>query len=169
MALALVAGCTASSEDNGSDGASTGASSSDDGSDSESGTTAAAEESSGDEGGESSGDVCGNRPEGEYADCTDGQYCGASANCAVGPADMPAEWGVCTRGCREDCHCWAAPSGTAVPQCRGATETVSGSCVLSCLDGATCPDGMMCVEELMICAFEDTTPDETDTDGDTEG
>jgi hypothetical protein len=56
---------------------------------------------------------------------------------------LPREYSVCSQMCREDEDCPQPQSGDAPAVCAGQADD---ECVLDCADGATCPDGMECVD-----------------------
>ncbi len=97
-------------------------------------------------------DACASRPAGDWAACkkgslTDNTLCGfeggvGSITCLV-PSSGDAN--VCgILDCVDDCDCFAPPSsGDAVPFCEMVGD--SKTCVLYCLNGQQCPDGMECV------------------------
>ncbi len=59
--------------------------------------------------------------------------------------------GFCTSPCRAPEDCPPPATGNATPTCSMTTTT----CVLSCIDGEMCPDGMTCEgnTELAFCQF----------------
>lgn len=62
---------------------------------------------------------------------------------------------VCSVMCMDDAECPLPDSGDAVAACAGP---MGNECVLDCGGGATCPDGMDCVEIVMgieRCAWPD--------------
>lgn len=80
-----------------------------------------------------------------YASC----FSGSDVECAGYESCMDAV-ATCAADCLADTDCPPPPSGTAVQRC----EVVNGyyeSCVLYCgVEGATCPDGMVC-REPFVC------------------
>jgi hypothetical protein len=101
-------------------------------------------------------DVCASRPAGGWNDCApngmiDNDLCGYVANGAAGevsclsPTNGP--YGVCgIRDCVDDCDCWAPPAtGDAIATCTVVFGGGGKGCVLYCVNGQTCPDGMECV------------------------
>jgi len=99
-------------------------------------------------------DGCASHPAGDWAACqkgglTDKTLCGFDEASSVGTvtclSPSSGSFNVCgIRDCVDNCDCFAAPtSGDAIPAC----EMVGGSkaCVLYCLNGQQCPDGMECV------------------------
>ena len=97
-------------------------------------------------------DVCTSHPSGDWAACrkgglTDAALCGWSGDVGQVSCLSPLIGGynVCgIRDCVDDCDCFTGPiTGTAIPLCQmvGASK----ACVLYCLNGQLCPDGMDCV------------------------
>ena len=99
-------------------------------------------------------DGCASHPAGDWVACqkgglTDKTLCGFEEGSSAGTvtclSPSSGSFNVCgIRDCVDDCDCFAAPSsGDAIPSC----EMVGGSkaCVLYCLNGQQCPDGMECV------------------------
>ena len=109
---------------------------------------------------ESAGDGDGDSectPPGVYGDCANGglDACMAESlpQCLQDDPNMPSI-GVCGRACTDVCDCWAAPAtGNAPVSCRPLVEGDDGTCVLDCMGGETCPDGMSCLDALGICVF----------------
>ena len=100
-------------------------------------------------------DACPDRPSGAYNTCetnglTDNKLCGWTTN--GGPQSItclsPQSGGfnICgLRDCVDDCDCFAPPTtGTAIPGCRAIFGDGGKACVLYCLNGQICPDGMEC-------------------------
>lgn len=53
------------------------------------------------------------------------------------------------RGCKDVCDCFAPPAtGTAPVVCDTIVDGGEFGCALDCSDGQTCPDGMMCYDNL---------------------
>jgi len=53
------------------------------------------------------------------------------------------------RGCKDVCDCFAPPAtGTAPVVCDTIVAGGEFGCALDCSDGQTCPDGMMCYDNL---------------------
>jgi hypothetical protein len=67
--------------------------------------------------------------------------CGAP-NVCVGFGTMQAQRGFCTAPCTMDAECTAPNGTTARPLCAAMLDY----CSLDCADGATCPQGMECVD-----------------------
>lgn len=99
-------------------------------------------------------DDCASHPPGDWAACrkgglTDKTLCGFEEGASNGTvtclSPSSGNFNVCgIRDCVDDCDCFTPPtSGNAIPAC----EMVGGSkaCVLYCLNGQQCPDGMECV------------------------
>jgi hypothetical protein len=105
------------------------------------------------------GPACPDAPvDGDYGECNDEMWmCMGGGFCLQ--SATPGEFGVCSRGCTEDCQCWAKPAtGTANPKCDpdlGAGN--NGVCVLDCANARTCPDGMYCEPGYSVCVFTDTS------------
>ncbi len=100
-------------------------------------------------------DECANRPSGAYNSClnnglTDNKLCGWTSD--GGPATVTClspqsgNFNVCgLRDCVDDCDCFAPPTtGTAIAGCRAIFGDGGKACVLYCLNGQVCPDGMEC-------------------------
>lgn len=101
-------------------------------------------------------DECPNRPTGAYNTClndnglTDNKLCGWTGD--GGPTSVSClspqsgNFNVCgLLDCVDDCDCFAPPAtGTAIPGCRAIFGDGSKACVLYCLNGQVCPDGMEC-------------------------
>ncbi len=100
-------------------------------------------------------DACPDRPSGAYNACksaglTDNKLCGWTTD--GGPQSItclsPQSGGfnICgLRDCVDDCDCFAPPTtGTAIPGCRAIFGDGGKACVLYCLNGQICPDGMEC-------------------------
>ena len=97
-------------------------------------------------------EACTRHPSGDWAACrkgglTDADLCGWSGDVGQVSCLSPLIGGynVCgIRDCVDDCDCFTGPTtGTAIPLCQmvGASK----ACVLYCLNGQLCPDGMDCV------------------------
>lgn len=69
---------------------------------------------------------------------------------------FPPGYSACSQTCQQDADCPPAQSGDALVTCAGID---GDECVLDCADGATCPDGMECVEipgsPFLRCAWPD--------------
>ena len=123
-------------------------------------------------GGSSSGDgttgaeMCKDLPtEGDYTECVQGFFCAGGGSCLE---DEAQTFQVCTRGCVDECNCWATPEGdhTAVPACRDDILANGAlTCVLDCSAGETCPTDMYCLAQFNICVFD---PNATGTSSGTE-
>ncbi|MBA3546397.1 MAG: hypothetical protein H0T76_07945 [Nannocystis sp.] len=100
-------------------------------------------------------DACPDRPSGAYNACesngfTDNKLCGWTSD--GGPQSVtclsPQSGGfnICgLRDCVDDCDCFAPPTtGTAIPGCQAIFGDGGKACVLYCLNGQLCPDGMEC-------------------------
>lgn len=101
-------------------------------------------------------DECPNRPSGAYNSClndnglTDNKLCGWTSD--GGPTTVTClspqsgAFNVCgLRDCVDDCDCFAPPTtGTAIAGCRAIFGDGGKACVLYCLNGQVCPDGMEC-------------------------
>ncbi|HWB75845.1 MAG TPA: choice-of-anchor J domain-containing protein [Nannocystaceae bacterium] len=118
--------------------------------------------------------------------CPDGMYCLGGTLCVFGeePMDIPpygdcvnvmgqCEGGICISdnpmapsfgGCNPACmdvgDCPAAPSGDAPVTCDDLTGDDMNECFLDCSGGETCPDGMVCVDQFGLCAWEFIPPAE---------
>ena len=103
-------------------------------------------------------DQCPDRPAGAYNACevdgfTDNKLCGWTTD--GGPQSLtclsPQSGGynVCgLRDCVDDCDCFTPPTtGTALPGCRAIFGDGGKACVLYCLNGQVCPDGMACANQ----------------------
>lgn len=101
-------------------------------------------------------DVCASRPDGGWNDCapdgpTNNGLCNHVANGGAGVVTClsPAsgDGNVCgIRDCVDDCDCWAPPTtGTAIATCTVVFGGGGKGCVLYCLNGQICPDGMECL------------------------
>ncbi len=99
-------------------------------------------------------DGCASHPPGDWVACrqgglTDTGMCGFEAGQSAGEVAclVPSGGGfnVCgIRECVDDCDCFTAPTtGTAIPSCEKVGS--KNACVLYCLNGQQCPDGMECV------------------------
>jgi hypothetical protein len=66
---------------------------------------------------------------------------------------------LCEYPCVSDSDCPAPSSGTARASCMRSPEfnpaTDGGSCMLGCADGATCPDGFVCIEPGLAFGLRD--------------
>ena len=101
-------------------------------------------------------DECPNRPSGAYNQCRTGNSLPDNTKCGWtsdgGPQSVtclsPAsgDFNVCgLRDCVDDCDCFAPPTtGTAIAGCREVFGNGGKACVLYCLNGQICPDGMQC-------------------------
>lgn len=68
---------------------------------------------------------------------------------------FPEGFSACSQMCNDDAECPQPQSGDAPAVCAGINDD---ECVLDCADGATCPDGMDCVEVaagIERCAWPD--------------
>lgn len=99
-------------------------------------------------------DVCGGTwGMGSYDYCLDqyGQFaagilCGAGASHLCVWGATPIEVATCSaQGCADACNCPPPPgTGSAVVSCGPITADLLDDCYLSCGNGRTCPDGMVC-------------------------
>lgn len=100
-------------------------------------------------------DACANRPGGDWNACqtktgTDNSLCGFVDNGGNGSltclSPQSGNFNVCgIRGCVDDCDCFAPPkTGDAPATCAVVFGNGDKGCVLYCLNGQKCPDGMMC-------------------------
>jgi len=100
-------------------------------------------------------DTCPDRPGGDWNACfVDGKIDNDLCNFTMGPGPgsplclSPASGGfnVCgIRDCVDDCDCFAPPTtGTAIPICSEVFANGGRACVLYCVNGQICPDGMEC-------------------------
>jgi len=107
-------------------------------------------------------DQCPNRPTGAYNACekngiTDNKLCGWTADggaqslTCLGP--QSGGYNVCALDdCVDDCDCFAPPTtGTAIAGCRAVYGNGDKACVLYCLNGQVCPDGMQCLPDYGYC------------------
>jgi hypothetical protein len=101
-------------------------------------------------------DMCGSRPSGDWNACfQDGtimnSLCGWTMGDGAGSVTClsPASGGFNScgiRDCVDDCDCFAPPAtGTAIPFCLDIFVDGGKGCVLYCVNGQICPDGMECV------------------------
>ena len=99
-------------------------------------------------------DGCASHPAGDWTACkkgslTDKTLCGFDEGSSAGTVTclIPSggDFNVCgIRDCVDDCDCFTPPSsGDAIPACEMVGD--SKACVLYCLNGQQCPDGMECV------------------------
>lgn len=101
-------------------------------------------------------DACPGRPGGDWNACsvdgvTDNSRCnftmgdGAGTPLCLSPTS--GGFNVCgIRDCVDDCDCFAPPTtGTAIPLCNVVFGDGGRGCVLYCVNGQICPDGMECV------------------------
>lgn len=122
---------------------------------SSSSTTAEPTSSSTTAGTTTAADACPDRPSGAYNACetnglTDNKLCGWTSD--GGPqsitclAPQSGGFNICgLRDCVDDCDCFAPPTtGTAIPGCQAIFGDGGKACVLYCLNGQICPDGMEC-------------------------
>jgi len=106
--------------------------------------------------GSTAADACPSRPSGAYNACesngiTNNKLCGWTSDggptkiSCLGP--QSGGFNVCgLENCVDDCDCFAPPTtGTAIPGCRAIFGDGSKACILYCLNGQICPDGMSCV------------------------
>lgn len=100
-------------------------------------------------------DECNGRPGGDWNACKDGggtnnALCGFVDNGGQGEltclSPQSGSFNVCgIRDCVDDCDCWAAPkTGDAIAVCTPVFGDGGKACVLYCLNGQKCPDGMEC-------------------------
>ena len=101
-------------------------------------------------------DECPNRPSGAYNQCRTGNSLPDNTKCGWtsdgGPTSVTClspqsgDFNVCgLRDCVDDCDCFAPPTtGTAIAGCREVFGNGGKACVLYCLNGQICPDGMQC-------------------------
>lgn len=85
---------------------------------------------------------------GAFGACTmEASICGNHQAVAGACGDDAGEQGFCTVTCEDATQCPASPGGTATVIC-GGHESVQDAnvCILDCSAGATCPDGMACVD-----------------------
>ena len=106
---------------------------------------------------------CPGRPSGAYNACedenglTNNKLCGWTADggpqsvTCLGP--QSGGFNVCTLDdCVDDCDCFAPPTtGTAIAGCRAVYGDGGKACVLYCLNGQVCPDGMQCLPDYGYC------------------
>jgi hypothetical protein len=101
-------------------------------------------------------DECASHPAGDWAACrvnntTNNSLCGFEANGHPGKitclSPQSGSYNACgVRDCVEDCDCFAPPkTGTAIPVCLELFADGGKACVLYCVNGQICPDGMECV------------------------
>lgn len=100
-------------------------------------------------------DVCEGRPGGDWNACKkDGNTQNSLCDWTMGGAGtlsclVPASGGYNVCGinhCEDDCDCFAPPlTGTALATCTPVFANGGKACVLYCVNGQTCPDGMTCV------------------------
>lgn len=106
-----------------------------------------------------------------YGDCINGDedVCGPTQQCALDSDESPT-FGVCARlGCDDVAQCPAAPgTGNAVLTCAPLVHGQPNACYLDCSSGETCPDGMVCFDDLN-CAWEAGNPADGGGDGDDDG
>ncbi len=100
-------------------------------------------------------DACTNRPSGDWNACITGSgtntgLCGFVANGGDGTltclSPQSGNFNVCgIRDCVDDCDCWAPPkTGDAPAVCTVVFGGGGKACVLYCVNGQQCPDGMEC-------------------------
>ncbi len=100
-------------------------------------------------------DACNNRPSGDWNACVDGSgtnngLCGFVDNGGDGTltclSPQSGNFNVCgIRDCVDDCDCWAPPkTGDAPAVCTVVFGGGGKACVLYCVNGQQCPDGMEC-------------------------
>jgi hypothetical protein len=89
-----------------------------------------------------------------YANCLDGTLVcqhGAAPHCLVDDVDA-STMAFCSSDCGSTQECPRAPSVSgATPECL-TLDGVRGECVLDCLEGKTCPEGMVCLP-FGVCGF----------------
>lgn len=101
-------------------------------------------------------DDCDGRPGGEWNACKkDGNTENSLCHWVMGAGEgsvsclVPASGGYNACGinlCADDCDCFAPPAtGTAIVKCKEVFADGGKACVLYCLNGQICPDGMECV------------------------
>lgn len=100
-------------------------------------------------------DACPHRPDGDWNACqtktgTDNSLCGFVDNGGNGSitclSPQSGNFNVCgIRDCVDDCDCFAPPkTGDAPATCAVVFGGGGKGCVLYCLNGQKCPDGMEC-------------------------
>jgi hypothetical protein len=103
-----------------------------------------------------------------YGDCVNESedVCGPTQQCRTDDDETPT-FGVCARlGCDDVSHCPAVPtSGDAVLTCAPLVHGQPNACYLDCSRGETCPDGMVCFDDLN-CAWQAGNPAGRDDDDD---
>jgi hypothetical protein len=150
LSLLVLLACTSESNDTTTDDATAAADTS-----AASPSSSTAEPTSGTVGSSGVADECPNRPTGAYNSClnnglTDNKLCGWTSD--GGPTTVTClspqsgDFNVCgLRDCVDDCDCFAPPTtGTAIAGCRAVFGDGGKACVLYCLNGQVCPDGMQC-------------------------
>lgn len=100
-------------------------------------------------------DECTTRPGGDWNACdkggiTDNNLCGHEPGGGEGTVaclkPTSGNFSVCgIRDCVDDCDCFTPPTtGTALALCREVFGGGGKGCVLYCVNGQICPDGMEC-------------------------
>lgn len=96
-------------------------------------------------------DECNGRPGGGWNSCQDNSSnCGFVDNGGQGTltclTPQSGNFSVCgIRDCVDDCDCWAPPKTGAAPAvCTPIFGDGGKACVLYCVNGQKCPDGMEC-------------------------
>jgi len=98
-------------------------------------------------------------PDGIYDDCVNvpPEVCEPDAVCYRDDAAMPTV-GVCApMPCVDASDCPLAPEGDAPPQCTDLDGDMQTECSLDCSAGQTCPDTMVCHDDL-LCAHPADAP-----------
>ncbi len=110
----------------------------------------------GSEGVTTGADACAERPAGDWVACVeDGQTnntlcgyepAGSSEGKVTCLSPQSGNFNVCgIRDCVDDCDCFAPPTtGTAIATCTVVFGGGGKACVLYCVNGQICPDGMEC-------------------------
>lgn len=149
--LLLLAACPGKSDESTTQGtSSTGET------DASSGSTSTGEPTTGSTGAQTTMvDECTDRPAGDWNACvknglTDNSLCGHEPGGGEGTVaclkPTSGSFSVCgIRDCVDDCDCFAPPTtGTAPALCRQVFGGGGKGCVLYCVNGQICPDGMEC-------------------------
>lgn len=99
-------------------------------------------------------DACPGRPGGDWNACfvdakIDNDLCAFTGSTGKASCYSPTSgfYNVCgITDCVDDCDCYAQPAtGTAFPVCTELFADGGKGCVLWCVNGQICPDGMECV------------------------
>ena len=94
----------------------------------------------------------------DWGDCVNAEPGMACAQPGFCLNDGMMQAGVCVDPCEDANDCPAAPAtGDAPVQCADVTGDMNNECILSCANGETCPDGMVCFAEA-VCFFEVAVP-----------